>query len=108
VGSVRQEHKLLGEALAPLASEDTVIMCRYPAIAFHAGATWTPTPNAELDQVLHYAQQKGADYFVIDEAELRYRPQFRPLYAQQYRLSELSHVDIGTEDDDLIVFRLAQ
>jgi 4-amino-4-deoxy-L-arabinose transferase-like glycosyltransferase len=79
VGSVSPTHRVVGEMLADQTPADAVVMCRYPAIAFHADRRWTPTPNASWDQVLNYARHKGVDYFVIDQRELRYRPQFQPL-----------------------------
>ncbi len=79
VGSVRPEHRSVGEYLAGIVSRDAVVMSRYPAIAFHADARWVPTPNATWPEIVNYARHKGVKYFVIDERELRYRPQFKDL-----------------------------
>ncbi|MBN1402812.1 MAG: hypothetical protein JXA74_18360, partial [Anaerolineae bacterium] len=112
VGSVREEHRLLGEYLAGQVSRDTVIMCRYPAIAFHADARWVPTPNATVQEVLSYARHKQADYWVIDERELRYRPQFVDLtsrvgaHDEWEELARMAPVDGPSAGDDLVVFAL--
>lgn len=90
VGSVRPEHKVLGEQLATELDRDTVMMCRYPAIAFHADTAWVPTPNATWEQVLDYARSKGVDVFCIDERELRYRPQFQGLVSGDHVPPELT------------------
>lgn len=74
-GSVRIEHKRVGETLGLTMAPETVLMSRYPAIAYHAGVRWAPSPNAPVEQVLAYARHKGARYWAIDERELRYRPQ---------------------------------
>ncbi len=55
-------------------------MARYVSMAFHAGAEWIPTPAADINAVLTYAQRKGADYWAIDAFEAQtLRPQFAPL-----------------------------
>jgi 4-amino-4-deoxy-L-arabinose transferase-like glycosyltransferase len=74
--SFRPEHKTVGLVMKNYVSDDTVVMSRYPAIAFYAGARWEPTPNAEWDEVLKYARHVGADYFALDQVETReLRPQ---------------------------------
>jgi len=107
VGGLSMMHKQLGEELASQVSGAT-IMCRYPAIAFHADATWMPTPNAEWTEVLPYARHKGADYFVIDQRELRYRPQFKELLLVENLPPELELVTVREADDErLVVYRFA-
>jgi hypothetical protein len=109
VGSVRLEHRLLGEALGRQTSPETVIMARYPAIAFHANTSWVPTPNAALPDVLDYARHKGADYFVIDERELRYRPQFADLMSGDAVLRSLDPVSLDPSlSDGLVVYRVQE
>jgi len=79
-GSYRAAHKTAGLWLREVASPDTVVMARYPAIAFHAGTRWVATPNAGYEQVLRYARKKGVAYWAIDEREThKLRPQFAPL-----------------------------
>jgi 4-amino-4-deoxy-L-arabinose transferase-like glycosyltransferase len=78
-GSVRWEHRTVGEYLRARLSRDTVLMSRYPAIAFHADTRWIPTPNASWPEILNYARHKGVRYWAIDERELRYRPQLKDL-----------------------------
>jgi hypothetical protein len=67
---------------AKLAESDTgqmLVMSRYPAIAFHANAAWTPTPNASLEETQAYAARKGATHIVVDQYETELRPQLAPL-----------------------------
>ncbi|MFH1084366.1 MAG: glycosyltransferase family 39 protein [Chloroflexota bacterium] len=109
VGSVRMDHKRVGEWLAPRVSPETVIMSRYPAIAFHADARWVPTPNAELPAVLRYARHKGAAYWVVDAHELRYRPQFAELLARERPIAGLKRVPVDADvADDLAVYRVME
>ncbi len=107
VGSMRIEHKTVGQFLQGLVARDDVIMARYPAIAFHADAMWTPTPNASWPEVLRYARHKGVRYFALDERELRYRPQFQDLLREETLPPELELVyesDGGGER--LVVYEL--
>ncbi|MBC7237986.1 MAG: hypothetical protein H5T69_19255, partial [Chloroflexi bacterium] len=107
VGSVRIEHRVVGEQLGALVSESDVIMSRYPAIAFHAGCRWVPTPNASWPEVLAYAHHKGVDYWAIDERELRYRPQFGDLITGEQPPSELERIlTISSDGERLVVYRL--
>lgn len=71
---------------------DTVVLSRYPAIAFHAGTRWAPTPAATWDEVAAYAQRKGAHYLVADEWEIRMRPQLRALLDPAAAPAGLVHV----------------
>ena len=53
---------------------ETTVMSRYPAIAFHAGTRWTPTPCRRPGRKSRPTPAAhGADYLVMDgwEAELR-------------------------------------
>jgi len=109
VGSVRAEHRTMGEALRGLSEPGEVVMCRYPAIAFHAERDWMPTPNASWSDVLRYARHKSVDYFVIDQRELLYRPQFQPLMSAQDVPPELELVlDIASSDgsERMVIYRL--
>ncbi len=79
-GSTREVHDLAAAALASQIQPDDIVMARYVSMAFHAGAEWIPTPAADIDAVLAYAQRKGADYWAIDAFEAQtLRPQFAPL-----------------------------
>jgi len=107
VGSVRPEHKLVGEYLAGIVGHDEVIMARYPAIAFHADARWVPTPNASWPEILRYAQHKGVRYFVIDERELRYRPQLQNLVTGDQAPAPLQRLyQITGDGERIVVYRL--
>lgn len=57
------------------ATAEATVLSRYPAIAFHAGTRWAPTPAAAWPEVAAYAVRRGADYLVIDAWEARLRPQ---------------------------------
>lgn len=71
---------------------DTVVLSRYPAIAFHAGTRWAPTPAATWDEVAAYAQRKGAHYLVADEWEIQMRPQLSALLDPAAAPASLVHV----------------
>lgn len=75
-GSWRPAHKEVGLWLRNMVTSETVIMSRYPAIAFHANAKWAATPNAEVGEIVDYLRAKHVRYWVIDERELGLRPQF--------------------------------
>jgi len=82
-GGVSFNHLQAGAALAPAVAPGDIVMSRYPAIAFHAGAEWVPTPAADLAEVLAYARHKGVDFWAIAAEEAAsLRPQFLPLLAQ--------------------------
>ncbi len=84
---------------------DTVVMSRYPAIAFHSGAAWTPTPAATWEEVRAYARAKGAHYLVMDEREAQWRPQLAFLLDPQNAPPELRHIaTLGTEPRKVVVY----
>ncbi|OQA41144.1 MAG: hypothetical protein BWY52_02664 [Chloroflexi bacterium ADurb.Bin325] len=83
----------------------TVIMSRYPAIAFHSGAAWTPTPAASWEEVLVYARAKGAQYLVMDEREAQWRPQLAFLLDPQQAPPELRYITtLGDEPRKVIIY----
>ena len=84
-------------------------MSRYPAIAFHAGADWVPTPNTTIQEVLAYAHSHGADYFVLDEREtISLRPQLAELI-QTGRTPGLEWLaEIDDEGEKLVIYRVVQ
>jgi len=106
--SFRPGHKTIGLWLRDNIPHDSVVMCRYPAIAFYADTRWEPTPNAEYAQILTYARASGVHYFVLDEGEMRdLRPQLAFLLDESAvpRELELIHVHRSVRGK-LIVFRL--
>lgn len=109
-GSFRYAHRSAGEWLAsqPDVRADTIVMSRYPAIAFYAGARWEPTPNAEWPQVLAYARYNDVDYVAVDERETeKMRPQFAFLLDERVAPPELDPVHTDTsEGARLVIFRL--
>ena len=79
-GSVRPVHVKAAEALTPYVQPGDVVMSRYVAIAWHAGAEWLPTPAAGIDETLAYARHHNAKFWAVDGYEAhKLRPQFAPL-----------------------------
>ena len=77
IGSFRTEHKTIGLWMKDNIPRDSVVMSRFPAIAFYAEQRWEPTPNAEYSQALGYARANHVQYWALDEEETRdLRPQF--------------------------------
>lgn len=107
-GSFRLEHKTVGLWLKENIPSDSVVMARYPAIAFYADSRWEPTPNASVPEVLKYAQASRVDYFVLDELEvMNLRPQFLPLLRGENLPAELQLVHVeDSPSGKLVVFRL--
>jgi hypothetical protein len=94
----RQVHRTAAEALiAAGATQDSLVMSRFPAIAFHAGIRWAPTPAASWPEVAAYAQRKGADFIAVDAREAELRPQLAFLMDPAQAPPELRHVT--TVDD---------
>jgi hypothetical protein len=107
VGSVRMEHRVVGETLHDQVTRQTVLMSRYPAIAFYADSRWVPTPNASWPEILTYARHKGVQYFAIDERELRYRPQLANLVTGDQVPAQLQRVYRTVVDGEaMVVYRL--
>lgn len=107
-GSWRWEHRSVGMALHD--EPGSVLMARYPAIAFYADKRWIPTPNAPVDDVLRYARAKGANLWVVDEREtLKLRPQFAPLFDRSRATPglELAHMDTSSAER-IAVYRVSQ
>ena len=107
-GSFRPEHKSVGIWLRENIASDSVVMSRYPAIAFYADARWEPTPNADYARVVTYARASDVDYFVLDEGETRdLRPQLAFLLDESAVVPdvELIHVDRSAKGK-LMVFAL--
>ncbi len=108
VGSFRLEHKTIGLWLKDNIPTGSVVMSRYPAIAFYGDAEWEPTPNAEYEQVRVYAEAQGVDYFVLDEAEtLELRSQLAFLFDQDRLPSDLKLLHLeDSAGGKLAVFQL--
>ncbi len=108
IGSFRPEHKTIGLWLKDNIPPGSVVMSRYPAIAFYADAQWEPTPNAEYEQVRVYAQAQHVDYFVLDEGEtIELRPQLAFLLDQNNLPADLDLVHVQeSAGGRLAVFRL--
>jgi hypothetical protein len=108
IGSFRPEHKTIGLWLKDNIPAGSVVMSRYPAIAFYGDAEWEPTPNAEYEQIRVYAEAQDVDYFVLDEAEtLGLRPQLAFLFDQHRLPSDLKLLHLeDSVGGKLAVFKL--
>lgn len=94
----RQVHRTAAEALlAAGATPDSLVLSRFPAIAFHAGIRWAPTPVASWPEVAAYAQRKKADFIAVDAREAELRPQLAFLMDPAQAPPELGYVT--TVDD---------
>jgi 4-amino-4-deoxy-L-arabinose transferase-like glycosyltransferase len=107
IGSFRIEHKTVGLWLKDNIPHNSVVMSRFPAIAFYGDTRWEPTPNADYARVLVYAKANGVTHFVLDEEETReLRPQFAFLLNKNTIPPELEllHVDDSARGQ-ILVFR---
>jgi hypothetical protein len=98
--SFQPGHLAAAQALRELgAPAHAMVMSRYPAIAFHAGTRWAPTPAASWPQVEAYARERDARYLVLDAWEARLRPQLSFLLdpgVAPRGLEHLTTLDAGT------------
>lgn len=107
LGSFRPAHRAAGLWLSERIQPGDTVMARYPAIAFHAGAEWVPTPNAPIPDVLAYAYAHGADYFVLDERETKgLRPQLAPLLEVGEMPGLRRLAELEDEGAKIVIFRL--
>ena len=107
-GSFRPEHKSVGMWLRDNIAPDSVVMSRYPAIAFYADSRWEPTPNADYARVVTYARASDVDYFVLDECEtLDLRPQLAFLLDESAVVSDVELIYVHrSAKGKLMVFAL--
>ncbi len=107
--SFRPAHRAAAAALVQHgAGAADVVLSRYPAIAFHAGTRWAPTPAATWPEVVAYAQRKGARFLAFDAREATLRPQLAFLLDPATTPGELDYlttVDDGTGPVALYRFR---
>jgi hypothetical protein len=108
-GGFRPAHRAAAAALvAAGAAQDALVLSRYPAIAFHAGIRWAPTPAASWPEVVAYARRKEARFLAMDAHEARLRPQLAFLLDPAQAPAELEYlttVDDGTGPVVLYRFR---
>jgi hypothetical protein len=106
VHSFRPVHKTVGLWLRDNTPAGSRIMARYPAIPYHAGRTWVPSPHAEYDQILRYMQAQKVDYWVIDDWEIDWRPPIAFLLSSPPPPElELVH-RLDTAEGPILVFRV--
>jgi len=97
-GGFRPAHRAAAAALvAAGAGSDALVLSRFPAIAFHAGTRWAPTPAASWPEVAAYAQRRGADFLALDAKEAVLRPQLAFLLDPAQAPAELAY--LTTVDD---------
>ena len=102
--SFQPSHLAAADALRSLgAAPDDVVMSRYPAIAFHAGARWAATPAEDWPQVLAYARQHGARYLAFDDWEAELRPQLSFLLIPSQAPPEIRYLTTIEDGRDPVV-----
>ncbi|MEZ4766914.1 MAG: hypothetical protein R2844_00605 [Caldilineales bacterium] len=86
-------------------TSDTTVMSRNPAIAFHAGTRWAPTPFEPWPEVEAYARAHGADYLVLDHWEGQLRPVYDFLLTPALAPPGLSYVTtVEASDDPVLIY----
>ncbi|MEA3335652.1 MAG: glycosyltransferase family 39 protein [Chloroflexota bacterium] len=91
------------------AAGDSVVMARYPAIAFHAGTAWIPTPASTWPEVLAYARDRDADFLVMDAWEAKLRPQLSFLMLPQEAPPQLRYLtSVGCGPDDVVIYQFQE
>ena len=92
-GGFQPAHRAAADALvAAGATQDALVLSRYPAIAFHASARWAPTPAASWPEVAAYARRKGARFLAMDAKEAKLRPQLAFLLDPAQAPAELEYL----------------
>lgn len=85
---------------------DTTVMSRYPAIAFHAGTRWAPTPFEPWPEVEAYARAHDADYLALDGWEASLRPVYDFLLTPSLAPPGLHYVTtIDASDDPVLIYK---
>lgn len=106
--SFQPDHLAAAQILRDLGvGPEAVVMARYPAIAFHAGTRWAPTPMASWPEVAAYARAKGASYLAIDSWEAQLRPQLGFLLDPASAPPSLEHVaTVGAGAKSVVLYRI--
>ncbi len=85
---------------------ETTVMSRNPAIAFHAGTRWTPTPFEPWPEVEAYARAHDADYLVLDHWEGNLRPVYDFLLTPSLAPPGLRYVTtVEASDDPVLIYQ---
>ena len=88
------------------ATAETTVMSRYPAVAFHAGTRWAPTPFEPWPAVEEYARAHAADYLVLDHWEGSLRPGYDFLLTPSLAPPGLHYVTtVDASDDPVLLYR---
>lgn len=104
--SFQPAHLAAADALRGLGvTADTTVMSRYPAIAFHAGTRWAPTPFAAWPDIAAYAREHGAQYIVLDGWEANLRPEVAFLLTPGLAPDDLRYVmSVDDGDDPALIY----
>ena len=74
------EHREMGLWVKRLSGPSPTIMAVAPVTAYYTGGKFEVLPYAEIEEVVTYARHVGAEYLVVDRAEIpRLRPQLTNL-----------------------------
>ncbi len=103
-------HLVAAQALRELHPDaESVVMARYPAIAFHAGLRWAPTPAASWTEVVAYARVKGARYLAVDGWEVQLRPHLSFLLDPGRVPASLKHIaTVRTGSSPVVLYEFVQ
>ncbi|MCB9130073.1 MAG: glycosyltransferase family 39 protein [Anaerolineales bacterium] len=84
---------------------DMTVLSRYPAVAFHAGTRWAPTPFEAWPELEAYAKAHDAQYLVIDGWEASLRPVYDFLLTPSLAPPGLRYVTtVETSDDPVLIY----
>jgi len=105
--SFRPSHLAAAALLARVSDPEAVVLSRFPAIAYHAGRAWAPTPAASWPEVADYARRKGAGYLAVDPWELDLRPELAALGDPATAPSGLTALGkVGSGDDRVLLYAI--
>ena len=84
---------------------ETTVMSRNPAIAFHAGTRWAPTPFEPWPEVEAYARAHDAEYLALDGWEAKLRPVYDFLLTPSLAPPGLRYVTtVDASDDPVLIY----
>lgn len=99
----------LGRHLSKRIEKNAVIIDRTPHLSFFSGGVKTTPPYAEIEDVLHFAKERGVNYWVVSSSYVpSLRPQYSPLLNPNQDHEGLEPVAVykGRGDFIIIVYRI--
>jgi hypothetical protein len=101
------EHRRAGEWIADHSRPGDLVMSTTTIPGYYAGLATVPTPYANQQRAIEFAQRYGVRYLIVDQAHgTRFRPQLRPLaYANPWPQLRAVH-EIREEGRRLVVYEL--